>query len=308
MRAAPHLMSIKAPFWGIPLRKCGKGSQDTRQGCATARTPRSPVYSINQDIILCWIYQKGHAMLPQIRVAILDDHQSIIDGFTYRLSMDPRIQIVGTAIYGEALEPMIADKEVDVLLLDVSVPNSPEDHNPYPVLHFIPHLLEKYINLNILIISMFTQHSLIDALVNTGISGYIFKDDQVSIQKLDKVVEIIANGGIYFSQGAYREPQEAQADSLLTPRQLEALSLCASFPDGDTIALAGNLGITGSTLRNLLSGAYLRLGVRTRAAAIARAQQLGILPNTPELPLPDRNAPAKPFAKSKQRVRRRILD
>ncbi len=222
-------------------------------------------------------------MLSQIRVAILDDHQSIIDGFTYRLSMIPKIRIVGTATYGENLESLIADNDVNVLLLDVSVPNSPEDHNPYPVLHIIPTLLKKYPKLNILIISMFTQHSLIDALVNTGISGYIFKDDQVSIQKLDKIVEIIANGGIYYSQGACRDAREDPVDSLLTPRQLEALSLCASRPDGDTIALAGKLGITGSTLRNLLSGAYLRLGVRTRAAAIARAHQLGILPEPPDL-------------------------
>ena len=222
-------------------------------------------------------------MLSKIRVAILDDHQSIIDGFTYRLSMNPKIQVAGTAIYGENLEFMIASNDVDVLLLDVSVPNSPEDHNPYPILHLIPRLLKNYPKLNILIISMFTQHALIDALVNTGISGYIFKDDQASIQKLDKIVEIIAKGGIYFSQGAYRDVREEPADSLLTPRQLEALSLCASRPDGDTILLAGNLGITGSTLRNLLSGAYLRLGVRTRAAAIAKAQQLGILTITPDI-------------------------
>ena len=57
-------------------------------------------------------------MLSQIRVAILDDHQSIIDGFTYRLSMIPKIKIVGTAIYGENLEPMIAENEIDVLICD----------------------------------------------------------------------------------------------------------------------------------------------------------------------------------------------
>jgi DNA-binding NarL/FixJ family response regulator len=222
-------------------------------------------------------------MLSQIRVAILDDHQSIIDGFIYRLSANPKIKIVGTATFGEALDPMVAKEEVDVLLLDISVPNSPEDRNPYPILHIIPLLLEKYPNLNILVISMFTQHSLIDALVNTGISGYIFKDDQVSIQKLDKIVETIANGGIYYSEGATRDATESPVDSLLTPRQLEALSLCASLPDCDTIALSGKLGITGSTLRNLLSGAYLRLEVRTRAAAIAKAHQLGILPTDPEL-------------------------
>ena len=90
-------------------------------------------------------------MLSKIRVAILDDHQSIIDGFTYRLSMDPDIQIVSKALYGEDLEPMIANNPVDVLLLDVSVPNSPEDHNSYPVLHTIPSLLKEYPGLNILV-------------------------------------------------------------------------------------------------------------------------------------------------------------
>ena len=119
------------------------------------------------------------------------------------------------------------------------------------------------------------------AFVNAGISGYIFKDDQASIQQLAKIVEIVAGGGIYFSQGAYRDLRGEQPESILTPRQLQALSLCAAQPDGDALALANKLGITGSTLRNLLSGAYLRLGVRTRAAAIAKAYQLGIFPPAP---------------------------
>src|SRR5664280_1334746 len=167
-------------------------------------------------------------MLTKIRVAILDDHQSIIDGFTYRLSMDPEIQIVSTALFGEELEPMIASNPVDVLILDVSVPNSQEDHNPYPVLHTIPGLLKKYPGLNILVISMFTQRSLIEALINAGICGYILKDDQSSIQQLDKIVRLVANGGIYFSEGATWKSKGGNPDAILTPRQLEALSLCAS--------------------------------------------------------------------------------
>src|SRR5512137_173053 len=98
-------------------------------------------------------------MLSQIRVAILDDHQSIIDGFIYRLSMNPKIQIVGTAVFGENLEPMIASNDVEVLLLDVRIPNSLEDRNPYPILHVVPRLLKQYPKLNIVIISMFTQQS-----------------------------------------------------------------------------------------------------------------------------------------------------
>jgi len=244
-------------------------------------------------------------MLSNIRVAILDDHQSIIDGFTYRLSMDPAIQIVSTALFGEDLEAMVANNPVDVLLLDVSVPNSQQDHNPYPVLHTIPSLLKEYPGLNILVISMFTQRSLIEALVNTGISGYIFKDDQSSIQQLDKIVRTVANGGIYFSEGATWEPQAGSPDSILTPRQLEALSLCASNPDGDTVFLANELGVTGSTLRNLLSGSYFRLGVRTRAAAIAKAHQLGIIPAEPEPGLAAGKDSTKKSGKQSQRTPKR---
>jgi two-component system nitrate/nitrite response regulator NarL len=240
-------------------------------------------------------------MLSKIRVAILDDHQSIIDGFTYRLSMDPEIQIVSTALYGEDLEPMVVNNPVDVLLLDVSVPNSVEDHNPYPVLHTIPSLLKEYPGLNILVISMFTQRSLIEALVNAGICGYILKDDQSSIQQLDKIVRQVANGGIYFSEGTTWEQQAKSPDSILTPRQLEALSLCASHPDGDTYLLANQLGVTGSTLRNLLSNSYLRLGVRTRAAAIAKAHQLGIIPVEPKPSLVAGNATTKRSGKRSQR-------
>jgi|WetSurMetagenome_2_1015567.scaffolds.fasta_scaffold27169_3 DNA-binding NarL/FixJ family response regulator len=220
-------------------------------------------------------------MSSEIRVAILDDHQSIIDGYLYRISSTSHIKVVSTALYGEELEPMLDGHEVDVLLLDISVPNSAENHNPFPILFIIPRLFQRHPRLNILVISMYTQKALVEALVNAGISGYIFKDDQASIQQLAKIVEIVAGGGIYFSQGAYRDLRGDNAASILTPRQLEALSLCAAQPDCDSAILAEKLGIMGSTLRNLLSGAYLRLGVRTRAAAIARATQLGLFPPAP---------------------------
>jgi two-component system nitrate/nitrite response regulator NarL len=230
---------------------------------------------------------------PQIRVAILDDHQSIVDGYIYRLSMVPEIQIVATAGYGEDLDPLMAGHAVDVLILDVSIPLSSGDNSPFPVLRVIPHLLQCYPKLHILVISMFTQRSLVEALMKVGIRGYIYKDDQASIQQLGKIVETVANGGIYFSQGAYRNSPGTSPEPIFTPRQLEAITLCAAHPDVETNVLAKRLGISGSTLRNLLSNAYLRLGVRTRAAAIARAHQLGILPDSPETNAEMRKNPPK---------------
>jgi DNA-binding NarL/FixJ family response regulator len=38
------------------------------------------------------------------------------------------------------------------------------------------------------------------------------------------------------------------------------------------------LEVANSTVRNLLSGIYMKLGVHSRAGAIARARQMKILP------------------------------
>lgn len=93
-------------------------------------------------------------MSKKIRVAILDDHQSIVDGYVYRLEKDPQIEIVAMMGFGDELEPTLVKTPADVLLLDVNVPSSEENRNPYPILHSIPRLLQSHPDLNILVISM----------------------------------------------------------------------------------------------------------------------------------------------------------
>ncbi len=69
-------------------------------------------------------------------------------------------------------------------------------------------------------------------------------------------------------------------EPILTKRQIEAPSLCAAYPDESLASLADKLSVTGSTIRNLLSNTYLRLGVSHRAAAIAKARQLALITPT----------------------------
>jgi len=70
--------------------------------------------------------------------------------------------------------------------------------------------------------------------------------------------------------------------------------LCAAYPNNTTNSIAQMLGVSGPTVRNLLSSAYIRLGVQTRAAAIAAAYEMGIIPRNLEPPPDagqDSNAP-----------------
>lgn len=220
----------------------------------------------------------------KIRVAILDDHQSIIDGYLYRLSKTPEIEVVATVTYGEDLEPSLVKNPADVLLLDLSVRTSPENPNPFPILHLIPRLLQKFPNLSVLVISMFSEPGLMRSLIEAGASGYILKDDQSAFRDLGNVVISIAHGGIYFSKRAhslYLQYENVEGNDLLTPRQMEVISLCAAYPDASTSDLAEMMTISNSTVRNLLSSVYLRLGVHSRTAAVEKAREMGLVTPRP---------------------------
>lgn len=226
-------------------------------------------------------------MAKTVRVTILDDHQSIVDGYRFRLGQFPGVEVVATIMLGEELEPTLEENPTDVLLLDVNVPTSQENPNPYPILHIIPKLLQSYPNLNILVISMYAERGLIRSVMEAGASGYILKDDQSAIRDLGNVVLSVAGGGIYFSQKAhqlYAQYLSKNSREILSARQLEALSLSAAYPNCTTADLAQKMSIGHSTVRNLLSGAYVKLEVRNRTAAIAKARQLGLI--TPEPPTP----------------------
>ncbi len=233
-------------------------------------------------------------MEKEIRVTILDDHQLIIAGYIHRLKEMPSIVMAATISFGEQLEPTLKKNPTDVLLLDVNVPTSPDNSNPYPILHAIPNLLEIYPDLCILVISMYTERGLVRAVMEAGASGYILKDDQEAYQKLGDIIASIAKGEmeIYLSEDVRKHlipRQQEENDHLLSQRQREALSMCLAYPDASTGELAGKMSVANSTVRNLLSSAYLRLNVRNRAAAIAKARQLGLItPDTPTTPIPSR--------------------
>lgn len=227
-------------------------------------------------------------MDDRIRVTILDDHQSIVDGYIYRLSKFPRIEVVKTLSYGDELEAALARHPTDVLLLDVGVPTGPGNENPYPILYVIPALIQKYPELSVLVISMYAERGLIRGVMEAGASGYILKDDQAAIRELGKVVISVAEGEIYLSpkaRGLYEKHQSKEGGKSLTARQLEALSLCAAYPNETTFKLAQKIGVSHSTFRNLLHSTYMKLGVNNKAAAIAKARQLGLIsPNAPAQP------------------------
>ena len=215
----------------------------------------------------------------KIRVAILEDHQATMDGYKYRLNQDAGIKVVGTALYGDEIEPLLDENPVDVLILDIGVKMTSDNLNPFYAHYAIAKYTQKYHDLKVLVISMHDTRRLIESVMKSGASGYILKDDSKAMKELGSIIRLISSGGKYFSEKAYiLLSEEEETNVALSPRQIEALSLCAAYPDATLKELAAKMTVADPTVRNLLSKAYERLGVRTRGAAVARAKYLGLIP------------------------------
>jgi len=213
-----------------------------------------------------------------IRVAVLDDHQGIIDGYRFRMLQEEDMDVVAGIRYGDELDSLMAEQRVDVLLLDVHAPTSPDNLNPYPILFTLPRLLGRFPELKILVISVENRPGLIRAVLEAGASGYILKDDHTALMDLGNIIRSVRKGGVYLSRLAYSNHLNASGLPHLAPRQKEALSLCAAYPNLSTTELAQKLGVAHSTFRNLLSKAYVQLRVNNRSGAILEAARLGLIP------------------------------
>lgn len=222
----------------------------------------------------------------KIRVAILEDHQSIIDGYRYRLGLDPEIEIVGVAQFGSELEALLKTLEVDVLFLDVNVKTAPDNATLFPIYHFLPKFAQLYPEMAILIISMIDNRTMIEAFMKMGVKGYIIKDETSVIEHLAEIVVSVSKGSNYVSQRVYDllNDDPNRAKPVLTPRQLEALSLSAAHPNWSRADVAGVMVVEPATVRNLLSEVYYRLGVNNLASAVQKANELGLIGNKEHLP------------------------
>ena len=233
-------------------------------------------------------------MAELIRVAILEDHPAIVDAYQSYVQHEPDIRVVATGAVGEDLPALLIDHSpIHVLILDIEVPTSSTNRSPYPILYYIPQLRERYPDMNILVISMHEERALIKATIDAGASGFVLKDDRETLARFPAVVRLVAGGGIYFSRAAHEVLRGlSPTDIQLSPRQLEVLALCAAHPDMTTAELADMLGVADTTVRNILSTLYLRLGVRGRMAAVAKAKDLELLAEAKPYPFP--TLPPKP--------------
>jgi two-component system, NarL family, nitrate/nitrite response regulator NarL len=172
----------------------------------------------------------------KINLALVDDHQIVIDGIMSLLKGHERFRLAfATTDPVEALKK-IEEVPVDILLTDIMMPVIPGNELAKKV-------KEKFPAIRILALSMSGQGDLVNEMINDAdISGYVLKN--IGKQELVTALEKIAAGGIYFSEEVIGELQRSserkkqKEEAHLTAREVEIIRLIEKEYNNKQIAEA----------------------------------------------------------------------
>lgn len=157
-----------------------------------------------------------------IRLAIAEDHQSLIDGLELLLKYEEQIQIVGTANDGDELLKIVKRKEPNVVITDIRMPKMDGIQATKIIKKEFPHI-------NVLAFTMFDQDEAVKQMIDAGASGYILKN--TSLNEVLQAILTVAEGNTYFDSNINVNHPDNQNSKpkkgLLTKRQKEILALIA---------------------------------------------------------------------------------
>lgn len=209
-----------------------------------------------------------------IRILIADDHLIIRQGLRLILETEADFELVGEASDGAEALSLCKKLEPDVVLMDLRMPNMDG-------LTAIEKLRSEQPEVAVVILTTFNEDELMFRGLQAGARGYLLKDTDRST--LFDTVRAAARGETLLrpeimarvlSQKNTIKP-ETNTDTNLTNRELEVLEAVARGDRSKEVAV--QLGISERTVKAHLASIYNKLGVDSRAAAIAVAAQKGLL-------------------------------
>ncbi|MBO6881128.1 response regulator transcription factor [Winogradskyella sp.] len=165
-----------------------------------------------------------------IRLAIAEDHQSLIDGIKLLLEYEEDIEIIGTANDGEALIDLVRLKQPNVVITDIRMPKVDGISATRQIKNEFPHT-------KVLGFTMFDQTDAIQQMLDAGASGYLLKNSP--LEEVLKAVRSVYKGNTYFDSNIKVEAENnsnKKGKGVLTKRQIEILGLIAQGKTSREIA------------------------------------------------------------------------
>ncbi len=205
------------------------------------------------------------------RVFVSEDHPVYREGLVESIRDRPELELVGVSGNGRQTLDRIRELRPDLALVDLKLP----DLDGIGVLKALG---EEPIDTRVLLLSAYSDGALVHEALEAGAAGYLSKD--AAAHEICAAIRAAVAGETVLSPGleqrlARQISRREGQQSHLSARERQILTLIA---DGlSRVAIGERLNLSEGTVKTYIRRAYEKLGVSSRAEAIAEAMRRGIM-------------------------------
>lgn len=209
------------------------------------------------------------------RILLADDHAVVRKGLRLVLDAEPDLEVVGEAGDGGEAVELALSEDVDLAILDVSMPR-------LTGLQAARELSQRRPGLRILILSMYDTEQYFFEALKAGASGYVLKS--MADRDLVEACRATMRGEPFLYPAAVRAlirdhleraAEQGGPNEVLTPRELEVLKLIAEAHT--TKEIAELLVISPKTVERHRANILDKLGMRDRVELTRYAIRRGLV-------------------------------
>lgn len=213
----------------------------------------------------------------KLRILLADDHAILREGLAVLINGQDDMAVVAQAANGREAVRLAMDREPDVAVLDVSMPEIGGAEATEQILKQCP-------KVRVVALTRHADQAYVRRLLQAGASGYVLKKS--AADALINAIRTVAHGGTYVEPGlagpllqrAFSQAGTARAahnGEALTAREEEVLRAIAWGRSNKDIA--AGLGLSIKTVESYKADAVEKLQLRTRTDIVRYAVTRGWL-------------------------------
>ncbi len=200
-----------------------------------------------------------------IRILLADDQALVRSALAALLELEDDFEVVAQVGRGDEVVAAARDQHPDVALLDIEMPG-------LDGLAAAAALSQEVPTCRVIIVTTFGRPGYLRRAMESGALGFVVKD--APAEQLADAIRRVSRG-LRVVDPALAAATLAGGVSPLTGRERDVL---VAARDGATVAdIAGRLFLSEGTVRNYLSAAIAKTGVRNRVEAVRVADERGWL-------------------------------